>query len=74
MEVINVPLRKDEKRQYEHIVEDKGRRIRREGGRGERPEGGERRGGRGTGRPPRGEKKEEPLPEKPVETEAWSVC
>lgn len=72
MEVIHLPLRKDEKRQYEHIVEDKGKRIRREG-RGERPEG-ERRGGRGAGRPPRGEKKEETVAEKPVETTAWSVC
>jgi|JI9StandDraft_2_1071091.scaffolds.fasta_scaffold368525_1 hypothetical protein len=60
------------------MIEDKGKRIRREGGgrgdrgdrgeRGDRPEG-ERRGGRGTGRPFR-ERKEEPVAEKPVETAA----
>jgi hypothetical protein len=43
-------FRKDEKRQYEHIIEDKGRKIRREAK--DRPEG-ERRGGRGGPRAPR---------------------
>ena len=44
-----MPFRKDEKRQYEHIIEDRGKRVRRE--REGQPQG-ERRGGRGG---PRGE-------------------
>jgi len=45
-------FRKDEKRQYEHIIEDKGRKIRRDRDTKDRPEG-ERRGGRGGPRVPR---------------------
>ncbi len=44
MEVILLLFRKDEKRQYEHIIEDRGKRVRRE--REGQPQG-ERRGGRG---------------------------
>ena len=50
LEVFGFLARKDEKRQYEHIIEDKGRKIRREVK--DRPEG-ERRGGRGG---PRGDR------------------
>ena len=49
MEVHFHLVRKDEKRQYEHIIEDKGRRIRRDRPEGGRPEG-DRKGGRGAPR------------------------
>jgi hypothetical protein len=45
-------FRKDEMRQYEHIIEDRGKRVRRE--REGQPQG-ERRGGRGG---PRGERRD----------------
>jgi small subunit ribosomal protein S10e len=48
-EVVPLTWKKDEKRQYEHLLEDRGRKIRRD--REERPQG-ERRGGRGA---PRGD-------------------
>jgi small subunit ribosomal protein S10e len=70
-EVVPLTWKKDEKRQYEHMIEDRGRKVRRD--REERPQG-ERRGGRGGPRAERGERKErreEPVQaDKPTEATA----
>ncbi len=61
--------RKDEKRQYEHLVEDKGRRVRRD--RESAPQGG--RGGRGGRRErpqPTENATQEPAQQTPAETTA----
>ena len=66
MEVTLHLARKDEKRQYEHIIEDKGRRIRRDRPEGGRPEG-DRKAGRGA--PRRDRREEGQTAERPATTE-----